>query len=103
MIRAEGGGVAMNLDSEQIVTVVIAIFGLIFVIWLLKRILSGIRPMSKQEANQHKINKISEEPTYSSSREKKGCGWWLMFFIIVVAIAIALLLAFRTGNLDFHP
>jgi len=90
---------------EQNLTSFLALIGLIIVIILVFRGFNrhfSKRKMSKQEYLQAEINKRASEPNYYSKREKKGCGFWTIFFIVVILILLTLLITFITGNKDFH-
>lgn len=82
------------------ITGITAVIALIFVIWLLVKITKSIKPMSKEEAIQHEVNKLTsgsdEERAYAlgkSAREaakKGGCAGWFWLFIILDIIALFL-------------
>ena len=87
--------------NPQAVTVLIAIIALVLIIWLLIKLTKKVSPMNKQESVQFEINKRASEPTYITNKEKKGCGFWIIFLIVVIAIILGLLLAY-SGKFNFH-
>lgn len=52
---------------------------------------------------QYEVDKLASEPNYMGSGKKKGCGFWIMWFIVLALIIGGLYIAYSTGNLDFHP
>ncbi len=85
---------------EQILIPIAGVAVLIFVIFILKKLLSGISPMSKQEAIQHEINKRAagtDEERYralgkSANKAAKKGGFFGKLLLIVILIIIGLLI-----------
>lgn len=88
--------------NEQAITVILSVLTLIFVLWLLVKLTKKIRPMTKGESFQHDVNKYASEPTYNSGVTKRGLRFWIMFIIVVIVLILGLLLAYSSGNSDFH-
>lgn len=86
---------------------VIAIIALVFVLWIITKILGSIKPASKKEIIQYKINRMASmsegEHAYALGKSAKeasknrSCLGRVFFFIILGIIALFILMNIGKG------